>query len=120
MSKIKQLANRKDYFLWGASLQNASLWDANLQDANLKKVDLQDADLEGAFLLGTKKLTAKQIKSTCFWDKAIYKGEWNEEMDWVATEPDNTNFIEELKNDTASDPEEPIDCSRWEKENEAD
>ena len=37
-----------------------------------------------------------------------------------AIEPDNTNYIEELKKDTASNPKEPPDCSIWENSNEAD
>ena len=31
----------------------------------------------------------------------------------VAIEPDNTKFIEELKNETALDPKKLPDCSRW-------
>ena len=107
------LANLQQASLSLANLQQASLWQANLQQAYLSL-----ANLQGTFVIDTKKLTSKQIKSTCFWKQAIYKGEWNEiEEAWVAIEPDNTNFIEELKKDTASDPEEPIDCSLWEQEN---
>ncbi len=61
-------------------------------------------------------LTNEQIKSACFWEQAIYEGEWNKEKEtYVAIEPDNTEFIEELKKDISSDPEEPIDCTRSEK-----
>ena len=60
----------------------------------------------------------RNSKSSCFWEEAIYKVEWNKEKrTYVATEPDHTNFIEELKKDKSSDPEETIDCSDWEKEN---
>ena len=108
--------------LQGADLQGANLWKANLQGAYLEGANLQGANLREANLQGANleraNLTAKQIKSTCFWNKAIYKAKWNNEKQaFVATEPDNTNFIEKLKNDIASNPKEPPDCSVWEKEN---
>ena len=116
-------ANLQNANLLGAKLQKAILIKANLQGADLRVANLQDARLNGAnfqkaILIGTENLTLKQIKSTCFWDRAIYKGKWNEEeQTLVALEPHNTNYIEELKNDTASDPDKPIDCNFWEKEN---
>ena len=68
--------------------------------------------------MGANNLTPQQIKSACNWDKAIYKGKWNQEKELAeAIEPDNTNFIEELKKDKASDPTEPPDCSIWAKQN---
>lgn len=86
---------------------------ANLQDAALEGANLQEA-----ILIKLKNLTSNQIKSACNWQTAIYRGEWNSERQtYVATEPDNTNFIEELKKDKSSDPKQTIDCSRWEKEN---
>ncbi|MEM7595634.1 MAG: hypothetical protein AAF383_29715 [Cyanobacteria bacterium P01_A01_bin.83] len=64
--------------------------------------------------MGAENLTDTQIKSACFWDKAIYRGEWNnEQKTYVALEPDNTNYIKKLKQDTASNPETPSDCRRW-------
>ncbi len=110
-------------FLEGASLKSAKLKSANLEDAFLKGANLifanlKGANLEGANLEGAKNLTSTQIKSACFWYKAIYKGEWSYEKEaWVAIEPDNTNFIEELKKNTTSDPEEPPDCSYWKNPN---
>ena len=131
------LANLQKAYLEEANLQNANLLEANLQDANLEGANLQKANLHGAnlqkaslweanlqeaILIETENLTPKQIKSTCFWDRAIYKGKWSgkwsrEGSTYIAIEPDNTKFIEGLKNDTVSDPDEPIDCSYWEKEN---
>ena len=65
-------------------------------------------------------LTPEQIKSACFWDKVIYKGEWvwNQKTGtWVPKNQqdreDNDNYIKELKKDKSSDPEQPVDCSRW-------
>ena len=119
-------ANLQQAHLKGANLQQAHLKGANLQQAHLEGTNLQQAHLEGtnlqdAYLMGTEKLTPKQIKSACFWDKAVYKGEWNKEKQaWVAMEPDNTNFIKELKNDKASDPVEKPDCSVWENSSEPD
>ena len=115
--------------LWSAKLQNTFLKDTKLQNAFLKSADLentflwfvnlQDADLEGAnlkqtFLIEVTNLTPKQIKLACFWDKAIYKGGWNwEKNSYVVKEPDNTNFIEKLKQDKLSDPKNSVDCSKW-------
>ena len=114
-------ANLQNAHLWRANLQNAHLVEANLENANLEETDLQNASLWGAnlqkaILIDIKNLTLKQIKLACFWDRAIYKGKLDREVQaWVAIEPENTNYIEKLKNDSASDPYEPIDCSRWEK-----
>ena len=105
-------ANLQDAYLDGANLKYAHLRFANLQDTNLDIANLQDAYLDSA-----KNLTETQIKSACFWDKAIYKGEWNnKQQTHVAIEPDNTNYIEKLKQDTTSNPQDPVDCSRWQKE----
>ena len=116
-------ANLEDAFLKGVYLKDANLIFANLKgaflkDANFIFANLKGANLEGANLEGAKNLTSTQIKSACFWYKAIYKGEWSYEKEaWVAIEPDNTNFIEELKKNTISDPEEPPDCSYWKNPN---
>ena len=111
--------NLQEANLGGANLQEADLKGANLQEADLKGANLQEADLKGANLqkayLGfAKKLTYQQIKSACNWEKGIYKGQWNWEKELVETiEPDNTNFIEELKKDKSSDPKEAPYCSIW-------
>ncbi|MDJ0533529.1 MAG: pentapeptide repeat-containing protein [Xenococcaceae cyanobacterium MO_207.B15] len=123
------LADLQEAKLWLANLQEADLSGANLQEANLRRANLEKADLlkanlsqaklwlanlEEAVLVETTNLTREQIKSTCNWDKVIYKGEWNEEKKtYVAKEPDNKNYIEELKKDKSSDPKEPHDCSIW-------
>lgn len=112
-------ANLQEAYLGGANLQKAELREVNLQKtylggANLQEAKLERVNLQEAFLVGAENLTAKQIKSACFWEKAIYKGEWNYEKEIaVVTEPDNTNFIEGLKKDKSSDPKEKPDCSRW-------
>ena len=114
------LANLQRANLSYAKLQGANLEGANLQGANLSYAKLQEANLEGANLQGvnlwqSNNLTSEQIKSACFWEKAIYKGKWNSQQEtWVAIEAHNTKFIEELKQDKASEPEEVPDCSMWE------
>ncbi len=100
--------------LTGADLAGADLTGADLTYAYLTYADLTGADLTYAYLIKVQNLTSSGIKSACFWEEVIYKGEWNvEKKTWVAIEPDNTNFIEELKKDTSSDPKKPPDCSRW-------
>ena len=120
------LANLQRAYLELANLQRAYLKLANLQRAYLKLANLQraylkSANLREAYLGSAKNLTPEQIKSACFWDEAIYKGEWNwnnQIKTWVASneqaKQDNTKFIEELKKDKSSDPKEPVDCSLWE------
>ena len=119
--------NLQGAYLWYTNLQGAYLWRANLQGAtlwgaaNLQGASLSGANLQGASLSGAN-LTPKQIKSACFWDKAIYKGKWDwnkKTKTWVPenkqAELDNTDYIEELKKDKSSDPEQPVDCSIWKK-----
>ena len=103
-------ANLQNAILIRANLQHAFLFDANLQDAFLYGANLQDA-----ILTDTQNLTSTQIKNSCNWDKAIYKGEYISEKETYVATPDNTNYIEELKKDKSSDPKEPVDCSHWEK-----
>ena len=112
-------ANLQDVILHSANLQDADLSSANLQDAHLNSANFQDANLnsanlQGAILITTKNLTPKQIKSACFWDRAIYKGRSNLEnitsITWIVIEPDNANYIENLKKDTASNPKYPLYC----------
>ncbi len=114
-------ANLEEANLLGANLEEADLSGdnryllyGNLQEANLVSANLQEADLSGA------NLTPKQIKSACFWDKAIYKGEWDRDKQTKTMVPkneqaeqDNTKFIEDLKKDKSSDPKEKPDCSHW-------
>ena len=110
-----QEANLSYANLQEVNLEQANLQGANLSYANLQGANLSYANLQGVNLWQANNLTSEQIKSACFWEKAIYKGKWNSQMEtWVAIEAHNTNFIEELKKDTASDPKEAPDCSIWE------
>ncbi len=97
-----------------ANLENANLENANLNFAYLNLAKLNGAYLNFAYLINAKYLTPSQIKSACNWQKAIYKGNWNwdkKNYQWTIDEKANTKYIEELKQDKASDPEEPVNCS---------
>ena len=117
-------SNLQSANLQNAVLENANLTEANIKDTNLEKADLKNAilrgaNLENAFLKDVRNINFSQIKEACFWDRAVYEGEWNKEKRLsIAIEPDNSNFIEKLKKDTASEPEDPPNCSDWKNANE--
>jgi uncharacterized protein YjbI with pentapeptide repeats len=113
-------ANLNSASLISADLNNANLKSANLKSANLKSASLISAnlafaDLAFANLNSADNLTNKQIKSACSWEKAIYtEAEFDETNGWSAEDPkDNQRRIDEIKQDKASDPPKPPDCSRW-------
>ena len=115
-------ANLQEADLLSANLQGADLRFANLQEAYLKNANLQEAHLKNANLTDAQYLEPHQIISTCFWEEAIHKGEWNWDEDnkkWLPkneqAKQDNTNYIEELKRDKASNPKKEPDCSKWKK-----
>ena len=100
----------KSYNLVGANLSRA-----NLSRANLSRANLESANLESAYLIRVQNLTFSQIKSACYWEKAIYKGNWDDKAyKWQVYEEANQEFIKQLKQDKASDPKKTVDCSRWE------
>ena len=104
--------------LWAAELNGAQLNGADFSCAELNGANLYQANLTGAIFEGAKELTHKQIKSACFWDKAIYtEARWDDEQGiWVARDPQaNQEKIKEIREDTASDPQTPPDCSIWNK-----
>ena len=108
-------ADLRDASLWGADLSSANLIRANLSSADLSSANLSSADLQSANLIEAKNLTPSQIKSACYWEKAFYKGSWdNENYKWIVDKKANTEYIEELKQDKNSAPERPVDCSKWE------
>ena len=111
MGAYLEVANLQEANLWGTNIWGANLQEANLEEANLEVANLQEANLEEA------EITFQQIKSACNWKNAIYKGQWKGQWNLEAavepSEPDNTNFVEELKKDKSSDPEEAPDCSFW-------
>ena len=90
-------------YLRGATFQQADLRVARLSKADFKGVTLDQANLQGAHLMNAKNLTASQIKSSCNWEEAIYDKNENA----------NQAFINELQQDTDSDPVAAVDCSIW-------
>ncbi len=51
-------------------------------------------------LINKKYLTSSQIKSACFWDQAIYKGNWNKQQrTWIVDEKANQEYIQQLRQD---------------------
>ena len=123
--------NLKSANLEGATLESANLIGANLEGANLKSADLKSAFLQGAILsnadfngvnlngvnfMESENFAPSQVKSACNWEKAFYKGNWDgNKYEWVVDEKANQTYIKQLKQDKASDPKLPVDCSRWEK-----
>jgi uncharacterized protein YjbI with pentapeptide repeats len=98
-------ANLNGAFLNGANLDGAFLIGAFLEEANLN-----GANLNGAFLNGAEGLNPEQIKSACFWEKAIYtEAKWDEDKQlWVVADREaNQREIEKLKRDKNSDPPNP-------------
>jgi len=81
--------------LFHANLSKANLSKANLENANLSEANLYNANLSEANLYNAKNLTNEQIKSACNWETA------------------NQKKIDKIKQDKASDPKTPPDCSMW-------
>lgn len=114
-------ANLERVNLENANLQSARLYNANLQSASLESANLNQAvlfkaNLNRAYLYNAKNLTNKQIKSACFWEKAIYTefAPDKTKIEWIAKDPKaNQKRIDEIKQDKASDPPTLPDCSMW-------
>ena len=107
-------ANLEEAKLNGAYLNRANLNRANLIGANLNGANLIAANLIAANLNGAEDLHPEQIKSACFWEKAIHRGAyWDTDKQlWVAADREaNQREIEKLKRDKNSDPPNPIDCN---------
>lgn len=117
-------ADLRDADLGHADLGYANLSETNLSRTNLTRTNFRYADLSDA-LFGSANLTdsyfsganfgqvvnsyRQQIKSACYWQMAIYKVDQNGDFDKRA----NEKFINDLKQDVASNPKEPLDCGKW-------
>ena len=93
-------ANFAESKLGLADLREANLKGANFRGAKLTLTNIGGANLDGANFVEAKDLVHAKIKSACFWEKAIYKSDKNE----------NQKFIEEVKNDSSSNPKELPEC----------
>ena len=99
--------------LQGANLTQVDFFQTNLAEANLAEAELKGANLAEANLIKAINLTPSQIKSACNWEKAIYKGDWdNNQKKWLVNEQENQAYIKQLKEDKASVSQKPIDCSQ--------
>ncbi|MFN9671922.1 MAG: pentapeptide repeat-containing protein [Microcystis sp.] len=97
-----------------ADLIGADLNEADLIGANLNRANLNRANLNRANLIGAVGLNPEQIKSACFWERAIHtQAKWDEDKQlWVAADREaNQREIDKLKRDKNSDPPNPIDCT---------
>ena len=107
-------ANLRSANLRSANLRSVDLSFVDLSFSNVSFSDLESANLRSANLIKVKNLTFFQIKLACNWKKAIYKGHYDaENRIWVVNETANRQYVEKIKQDKASDPQEPVDCSRW-------
>ncbi|MFM7440715.1 MAG: pentapeptide repeat-containing protein [Snowella sp.] len=76
--------------LWGVDLTGANLTETNLNQANLTRVNfagasltkatLREANLTTADFSSAKNIPLEQIKSACFWDKAIFTEEIEQKL----------------------------------------
>ena len=109
-------ANLENADLRYTNLENADLRYANLENAdlrytNLENTNLESANLKNANLIQSKSLNPSQIKIACNWQKAMYIGNYNPKTkQWIVEKEANQQYIEQLKQDKASDPKETIDC----------
>ena len=118
-------SNLTDAKLIGADLTDAKLIRADLAEVDLTVADLTGADLTGADLtkanlVGAKfneievnNLTKSQLKLACNWDKANYIYRQTKDNKWELDTPANQQYIEKIRQDKASDPQIPVDCSQW-------
>lgn len=94
-----------------ANLYHADLDNANLSLANLYHANLEEANLYHANLIEVHNLKPSQIKSACYWETAAYRGKFdNEKKNWRVDEKLNQEYLEQLKQDKASNPKHPVDC----------
>ena len=103
-------------YLYSSNLRSANLSDANLSSAYLSNANLRSANLSGTKLIDSKNLLPSQIKIACYWEQAIYEGHFDRhKYEWIIDEEANQQYIEQLKQDKASNPQKPVDCSKWAK-----
>ena len=113
-------ANLQGIQLYHADFEQTNFEQANLSQtyfyrSNFERSNLSGANLQGAHLIEAQNLTPAQIKSACHWEAAIYRRVWSSEQSkWVIAQSANQQFIQQLKQDQASDPKKPVDCSEWE------
>ena len=108
--------------LTGANFRYANLYGNDLLNVALSNIsDLTGANLSDVAISNdivakpeSHRSEIKLIKSACNWEEAVYTLKPNtgfllDSIDRTA----NQQYVEQLKQDTASDPENPVDCSKW-------
>ena len=94
----------KNAILDFTSFKNANLRGADFTNATLNESIFENALMINASFVGVKRLDTETIISACFWDKAIYK----------KNETENLEYIKELKENTAyNSEEEKTRCHNW-------
>ena len=92
-------------------LSHANLDSADLNLANLYNANLEQANLYHANLIEVHNLTPAQIKSACYWETAMYRGDFdNEKKIWLVDKKLNQQYLEQLKQDRTSNPKHPVNC----------
>ena len=103
-----------------STIAKAGFGYANLQNAKFDSIDFTQVVFEGANFKNTsfvkpQNLFNSQIKSACNWKKASFF----DNLPWADTEvikkahQASQLYIEQLKQDKASNPKYSPDCSRW-------
>ena len=111
---ILSRANLASTDLSGAILIGTNLSGADLFSADLFGADLFGANLKSVSLMHVNNLTLSQIKLACNWESAFYKGYFDPKKEqWIVDKSANQQYIEQLKQDKASNPQKEVDCSRW-------
>ncbi len=107
-------SNLENTNLVAANFYDTNLAHTNLKNANLSQANLYGANLFGAYLINTKNLQYSQIKSSCNWKNAFYKGSWNNKTKkWIVDREANQEYIQSIQHHLPSEPKEAIDCSQW-------
>lgn len=100
--------------LANVNFKNANLYRADLSNANLANANLANANLMNVNLKSAKNLTPTQIKSACNWETAFYKGRFDRDYeDWIIDKQANQQFIQQIQQDSESELEKPVNCSKW-------
>ena len=124
LSEVILRGHFKSNYIKGVDFYQADLKDAVFDSIDFDEVSLTRANLRNATIINSS-FTPHQIKSACNWEQAYYintnvdpsqidrilksyktrdTAEWHQ----------NQQYIEQLKQDRASDPKDPIiDCGRW-------
>ena len=108
-------ANLSNGNFWGAVFGNADLSGADLSRAYFGNSYFGQANFTNTYLIDAKRFDSSDIKLACYWEKAIYKGHYdNKKQQWIIDKEANQQYIEQLKKDKDSAPTEPVNCSKWE------